>query len=179
MSWLCSSSEGFKYQCQEPETIFSNKRDSCNDLPEASHGSSRIDVEIQREQRLTLFLSIYPTRVQCNMSRSVFAVCACLCVAWCLRGVSPDHAPLYQHSHLLCDGDTRVSLDRVNDDFCDCPLTGLDEPGTSACSLGTFFCANRGSRSKFVPSGYVGDGVCGKNRPVAWILTGFRLLRWL
>jgi hypothetical protein len=27
-----------------------------------------------------------------------------------------------------------ISIDAFNDDFCDCPLSGLDEPGTSACS---------------------------------------------
>lgn len=29
-----------------------------------------------------------------------------------------------------------VSWDRINDDFCDCPHDGSDEPGTSACSNG-------------------------------------------
>ena len=27
-----------------------------------------------------------------------------------------------------------ISADRINDGYCDCPLTGEDEPNTSACS---------------------------------------------
>lgn len=47
---------------------------------------------------------------------------------------------------LVCSaggGDTarsaEIAWDRVNDDFCDCPYDGSDEPGTSACSNGDFF----------------------------------------
>ncbi|CAM9817702.1 unnamed protein product, partial [Hapterophycus canaliculatus] len=61
------------------------------------------------------------------------------------------------------DSSAEVSWDRVNDDFCDCPGDGSDEPGTSACSNGKwvfFFCANRGHRSVRLPSSRVGDGVC-------------------
>ena len=45
------------------------------------------------------------------------------------------------------------------DDYCDC-ADGSDEPGTSACADGRFFCQNRGFRSQYVRSGHVGDGVC-------------------
>lgn len=45
---------------------------------------------------------------------------------------------------LACSGDStsqqgagiEIAWDRVNDDFCDCPGDGSDEPGTSACSNG-------------------------------------------
>lgn len=43
---------------------------------------------------------------------------------------------------LVCSGDSstqiEIAWDRVNDDFCDCPGDGSDEPGTSACSNGVF-----------------------------------------
>ncbi|CAM9357852.1 unnamed protein product [Ectocarpus sp. 13 AM-2016] len=55
---------------------------------------------------------------------------------------------------------TEISWDKINDNFCDCPHDGSDEPGTSACSNGVFECANRGHRSVRLPSSRVGDGVC-------------------
>ncbi|KAJ6884817.1 LOB domain-containing protein 2-like [Populus alba x Populus x berolinensis] len=37
------------------------------------------------------------------------------------------------------DGSKSFSRDRLNDNFCDC-LDGTDEPGTSACPRGKFYC---------------------------------------
>mmetsp|Transcript_5898 Transcript_5898/g.10869 ORF Transcript_5898/g.10869 Transcript_5898/m.10869 type:complete len:920 (-) Transcript_5898:113-2872(-) len=54
----------------------------------------------------------------------------------------------------------RLTISAVNDDYCDCPEDGLDEPGTSACAHGRFFCANAGSIPQFIPSAAVNDGVC-------------------
>lgn len=44
----------------------------------------------------------------------------------------------------------------INDDFCDCPFDGADEPMTSACANGKFTCIQDG---KVIPSGWVRDGV--------------------
>lgn len=48
----------------------------------------------------------------------------------------------------------------VNDDFCDCPDDGSDEPGTNACSSGKFYCANEGGIPKLIRSTALNDGVC-------------------
>lgn len=50
-------------------------------------------------------------------------------------------------------------MSMVNDDFCDC-LDGSDEPGTSACKRGNFFCVNKFSKSTIVPASRVDDGIC-------------------
>jgi hypothetical protein len=42
--------------------------------------------------------------------------------------------------HCMLSG-AEIAFEKVNDDFCDCPRDGSDEPGTSACSeAGRFFC---------------------------------------
>ncbi|GIL45932.1 hypothetical protein Vafri_3043 [Volvox africanus] len=80
-----------------------------------------------------------------------------------LRGVNPDLA-----SHYSGHGGTftcisgipkTIPFARVNDDYCDCP-DGSDEPGTSACHNGRFYCRNLGHEPRLLASAFVDDGVC-------------------
>ncbi|KAL3130419.1 hypothetical protein ABBQ38_008242 [Trebouxia sp. C0009 RCD-2024] len=52
-----------------------------------------------------------------------------------------------------------MPVSRINDDYCDC-FDGSDEPGTSACSNGRFYCRNRGHQPRLVNSSFVDDGIC-------------------
>ena len=75
-------------------------------------------------------------------------------------GADPGNGEAYRLSAFTCDeGVTTLDTDRVNDDYCDC-ADGTDEPGTSACSNGSFHCSNRGAQSESIPSSRVNDGVC-------------------
>lgn len=95
---------------------------------------------------------------------SPFLFIAHACTLEILRGVSPESIVRYQPDengnwHCLNDPSIVIPFDRVNDNYCDCP-DGSDEPGTSACSNGLFFCENVGFESHFIPSFKVDDGVC-------------------
>ncbi|KAG8386832.1 hypothetical protein BUALT_Bualt03G0190100 [Buddleja alternifolia] len=57
------------------------------------------------------------------------------------------------------DGSKSFTKDRLNDNFCDCP-DGTDEPGTSACPAGRFYCKNTGSTPRFLFSSRVNDHIC-------------------
>ncbi|KAK7099862.1 glucosidase 2 subunit beta-like isoform X2 [Littorina saxatilis] len=77
------------------------------------------------------------------------------------RGVSSAKASFYQPGKdfkCLTSGET-VPWEFVNDDYCDCK-DGTDEPGTSACANGFFFCENRGHRGSYIISSRVNDGIC-------------------
>lgn len=52
--------------------------------------------------------------------------------------------------------DTEIEWHQVNDNYCDCP-DGSDEPGTSACSNGRFYCE---TEHRYIPSSSVNDGIC-------------------
>ncbi|KAI3645009.1 hypothetical protein MP228_011173 [Amoeboaphelidium protococcarum] len=78
-----------------------------------------------------------------------------------ITGVNPNDLKLYSGENITCNnGQIVIPISAVNDNYCDCPLDGLDEPGTSACSNGKFYCRNRGYVSHYIPSFLVGDGVC-------------------
>jgi len=61
-----------------------------------------------------------------------------------LRGIHPSDTSVYkpnERGNFACSH-TREEIDfsRINDDFCDCLSDGSDEPGTSACQNGRFYC---------------------------------------
>lgn len=80
-----------------------------------------------------------------------------------LFGVHPDRRSHYELSgeqNFKClDGSRTIPGQFVNDDYCDC-LDASDEPGTSACPHGQFFCHNEGYIQKLIPSAWVNDGLC-------------------
>lgn len=54
-----------------------------------------------------------------------------------------------------------IEVSKVNDDYCDCPEDGSDEPLTSACENSHFQCT--GTRQGYpgvLPSSSVNDGIC-------------------
>jgi len=59
-----------------------------------------------------------------------------------LMGVPPHRLKIYQTSlesgsfACLSQPEQRIPISQVNDDYCDCPLDGSDEPGTAACASG-------------------------------------------
>ncbi|KAJ7980599.1 Glucosidase 2 subunit beta [Quillaja saponaria] len=77
-------------------------------------------------------------------------------------GIAPQDDKYYKSlSDLMkCrDGSKEFANAQLNDDFCDCP-DGTDEPGTSACPGGRFYCRNAGHVPLFLFSSRVNDGIC-------------------
>ncbi|GFO34808.1 glucosidase 2 subunit beta, partial [Plakobranchus ocellatus] len=76
------------------------------------------------------------------------------------RGVSLEKAPFYDGTEFRCfsNGKT-IPMEHVNDDYCDCE-DGSDEPGTSACSNGLFYCENKPYKGTYIMSSRVNDGIC-------------------
>eukprot|EP01084_Bolivina_argentea_P170622 295656_1 len=80
-------------------------------------------------------------------------------------GVHPNECDRYDSNkdpYFYCGGskDKKIPMKYVNDDYCDCVHTGDDEPGTSACNHGKFWCINPGYSGRFIYSSLVNDGLC-------------------
>ncbi|KAI3794859.1 hypothetical protein L1987_37499 [Smallanthus sonchifolius] len=81
-----------------------------------------------------------------------------------LRGVAPIDEEYYNglssSGTIKCrDGSKSFTKAQLNDDFCDCS-DGSDEPGTSACPSGKFYCRNAGHSPLSIYSSRVNDGIC-------------------
>ena len=83
-----------------------------------------------------------------------------------LRGVAPGSRKLYERAlrgdgtFECLDGSGSVGSESLNDDFCDCE-DGSDEPGTSACASGKFYCLSANNKlGVTISSMFVDDGVC-------------------
>lgn len=81
-----------------------------------------------------------------------------------LRGVTPEAAAVYKTaitagSFKCLNGSPTIPAAAINDNYCDCS-DGSDEPGSSACSSGSFYCRNRGHKARKLSSTFVDDGIC-------------------
>ncbi|KAL0926910.1 hypothetical protein M5K25_003164 [Dendrobium thyrsiflorum] len=77
-----------------------------------------------------------------------------------LLGIDPQDLSYYKSNVIKCkDGSKKFAKELLNDEFCDCP-DGTDEPGTSACPEGNFYCQNAGHTSIKIFSSRVNDGIC-------------------
>ncbi|XP_020238341.1 glucosidase 2 subunit beta [Cajanus cajan] len=78
-----------------------------------------------------------------------------------LLGIAPEDEKYYTSSDVIrCkDGSGKFNKPQLNDDFCDC-ADGTDEPGTSACPGGKFYCRNAGHVPVYLFSSRVNDGIC-------------------
>ncbi|XP_025110822.1 glucosidase 2 subunit beta-like isoform X1 [Pomacea canaliculata] len=77
------------------------------------------------------------------------------------RGVPLSKASFYQVDQefkCLTTGQV-IPFEYINDNYCDC-TDGTDEPGTSACANGFFYCENKGFRGEYITSSRVNDGIC-------------------
>ncbi|KAH7686053.1 LDL receptor-like module domain-containing protein [Dioscorea alata] len=76
-------------------------------------------------------------------------------MAFTLVGVSPQDAKYYEGTVIKCrDGSKTFGKDRLNDGYCDCS-DGTDEPGTSACPEGRFYCKNLGDAPRILFSSQI------------------------
>ncbi|XP_021280466.1 glucosidase 2 subunit beta isoform X2 [Herrania umbratica] len=85
----------------------------------------------------------------CVSLKHSFSVCVVvsffLVVSSLPLGIHPLDEKYFAAEVIKCkDGSKSFDRDRLNDNFCDC-IDGTDEPGTSACPAGKFYCRNVGN----------------------------------
>ncbi|KAK6145052.1 hypothetical protein DH2020_021872 [Rehmannia glutinosa] len=113
--------------------------------------------------------------LSCPFCRIFSLLCVNVCIVypkWCVQkvrlktGCGADeiyYKGFSSSSAIKCkDGSKKFNKSQLNDDFCDCP-DGSDEPGTSACPNGKFYCKNTGHAPVILYSSRVNDGICGKH----------------
>lgn len=77
-----------------------------------------------------------------------------------LVGVFPKDEAYFATQVIACrDGSGSFPRSRLNDGYCDCG-DGTDEPGTSACPEGKFYCRNIGDNPRLLFSSFVNDKIC-------------------
>ncbi|CAN1184805.1 Glucosidase 2 subunit beta [Linum perenne] len=75
-------------------------------------------------------------------------------------GISPQDEDYFRKDTINCrNGSSKFTIAQLNDDYCDCP-DGTDEPGTSACPEGKFYCQNVGHLPTTLYSSRVNDAIC-------------------
>ncbi|KAJ0703149.1 putative mannose-6-phosphate receptor binding domain superfamily, glucosidase II beta subunit [Helianthus annuus] len=95
---------------------------------------------------------------------SILVLRSAVAVSENILGVAPKDEEYYKvlssSGTIKCrDGSNSFTKAQLNDDFCDC-TDGTDEPGTSACPSGKFYCRNAGHSPLSVFSSRVNDGIC-------------------
>lgn len=137
-----------------------------------SVNKNRIHNQINKSRELITILprnvvsfSIYNWIMLSRVSLIALFVCSVTAASEkpVIRGLDPalasKYVPSAQGTFKCLDGSLEIPFARVNDDYCDCP-DGSDEPGTSACNNGSFYCANIGHTPARISSRKVNNGVC-------------------
>ncbi|XP_073952724.1 uncharacterized protein [Choristoneura fumiferana] len=75
----------------------------------------------------------------------------------------PKYRPNSKGQFKCLKAEQYIPFEQVNDDYCDCEDSS-DEPSTSACINGTYYCDTQSNNKRVppnaVPSSKVNDGIC-------------------
>lgn len=79
-----------------------------------------------------------------------------------LQSLMRQYRPTANDEFKCIKSEQHIPFDLINDDYCDCD-DGTDEPSTSACVNGTFYCDSQYQKPVSlheIPSSKVNDGIC-------------------